>query len=224
MQTAMQEHFTSTLQQAKSLEILHAGGLRLNPESAALWAALGAADPEAAVREHCTARALALDPLAAPVWAGLGRLYAEHASDGPLAAQSYATARARDPACVQAWEGMGALEAASRTGEQFGIAGSCSKAVRCFATSCLAQALRGNVDVLVWVKPCSRSLLCMQVLQRDKPATSMQETCLGALRRSWAACSWLLLQGSLWRDSPLPLPTGVHISTLVRCSLRFAAT
>ena len=32
-------------------------------------------------------RALALDPLAAPTWAALGRLYAEQASDGPLAAQ-----------------------------------------------------------------------------------------------------------------------------------------
>ena len=32
-------------------------------------------------------RALTLDPLAAPTWAALGRLYAEQASEGPLAAQ-----------------------------------------------------------------------------------------------------------------------------------------
>ena len=67
--------------------LLCTGGLRMDPASAGLWAALGTAHPEAATREYCMSRALTLDPLAAPTWAALGRLYAEQASDRPLAAQ-----------------------------------------------------------------------------------------------------------------------------------------
>lgn len=52
-----------------------AGGLRVEPASAPLWAALGACAVAPAVREHALARALALDPKAAPAWVELGRLY-----------------------------------------------------------------------------------------------------------------------------------------------------
>ena len=52
-----------------------AAGLRADPASAPLWAALGACAVAPAVREYALARALALDPKAAPVWVVLGRLY-----------------------------------------------------------------------------------------------------------------------------------------------------
>jgi hypothetical protein len=52
-----------------------AGGLRVEPASAPLWAALGACAVAPAVREYALARALALDPKAAPAWVELGRLY-----------------------------------------------------------------------------------------------------------------------------------------------------
>jgi len=45
----------------------------LEPASPDLWACLGAAAPQPAVREYALSRALTLDPKRATCWAALGR-------------------------------------------------------------------------------------------------------------------------------------------------------
>lgn len=54
-----------------------AGGLRLAPASAELWAALGCAAVNPAAREYALGRSLQLEPRSAFAWTALGRLYAE---------------------------------------------------------------------------------------------------------------------------------------------------
>lgn len=58
------------------------GGLRLEPSSDWLWAALGDAEAEEGPREFAWSRALQLNPKRAGVWASLGRLYARHGEGG----------------------------------------------------------------------------------------------------------------------------------------------
>jgi superkiller protein 3 len=102
---------------AQTLEALAAaaerslrGALRLDPGSAALWAALGAAAPSPAAREYALARALQLDRKLSAAWVALARLYID-AGLAPLAERCLAAARSQDPAVGAVWEGMGAAAA-----------------------------------------------------------------------------------------------------------------
>ena len=93
-----------------------AGGLRLQPASPALWAALGNTEATPSAQEQCLHRALQLDPRNAGAWTALGRLYAEH-GQGAQAGACLMQARSHDPDAPAPWEAMGAMAGASTTGE-----------------------------------------------------------------------------------------------------------
>ena len=101
---------------ASHVAVTCAGGLRLQPASPALWAALGNTEATPAAREQCLQRALQLDPRNAGAWTALGRLYAEH-SHGAQADACLMQARSHDPDAPAPWEAMGAMAGASATGE-----------------------------------------------------------------------------------------------------------
>lgn len=92
-----------------------AGGLRLQPASPALWAALGNTEATPAAQEQCLHRALQLDPRDAGAWTALGRLYAEK-GHGAQADACLMQARSHDPDAPAPWEAMGAMAGASATG------------------------------------------------------------------------------------------------------------
>ena len=96
-------------------EVTHAGGLRLEPTAALLWAALGSTAASLGVREYALGRALQLDPKLVTAWTALGRLYTE-AGEMALAGRCLANARSHEPTAAAVWEGMGALAASSATG------------------------------------------------------------------------------------------------------------
>ena len=91
------------------------GGLRLQPASPALWAALGNTEATPAAQEQCLHRALQLDPRNAGAWTALGRLYAEK-GHGSQADACLMQARSHDPDAPAPWEAMGAMAGASATG------------------------------------------------------------------------------------------------------------
>lgn len=94
---------------------MRAGGLRMDPASADLWACLGASAASTPVREYALGRALALNPKRADCWAALGRLYAE-AGHTALSDRCLTAARSHDPSSAAAWEAMGTLASFSAQG------------------------------------------------------------------------------------------------------------
>ena len=95
--------------------LLLAGGLRLEPSSAALWAGLGSCALLPSTQEHAFTRSLQLDPKSAQSWAALGRLYME-AGARHLADTCLTQARSQEPADAATWAAMGALAGLSSTG------------------------------------------------------------------------------------------------------------
>ena len=93
-----------------------AGGIRLDPSSASLWAGLGTCARKAHHQEYAFTRSLQLDPKSAHVWAALGRLYMESGARS-LADTCFTQARSQDPADSATWAAMGALAGLSATGE-----------------------------------------------------------------------------------------------------------
>ncbi|KAK9814136.1 hypothetical protein WJX72_001132 [[Myrmecia] bisecta] len=93
------------------------GGLRINPSSASLWAALGSTALSPTVQEYAFSRSLQLDPKGAATWAALGRLYCEHGAPD-LADRCFIQARSHEPASAATWEAMGALAGLSPTGAE----------------------------------------------------------------------------------------------------------
>lgn len=92
-----------------------AGGIRLDPASAALWAGLGTCAKQPHHQEYAFTRSLQLDPKSAHTWAALGRLYMESGARS-LADTCFTQARSQEPADSATWAAMGALAGLSKTG------------------------------------------------------------------------------------------------------------
>ena len=93
-----------------------AGGIRLDPSSAPLWAGLGTCAKQACDQEYAFTRSLQLDPKSAHTWAALGRLYMESGARS-LADTCFTQARSQEPADSATWAAMGALAGLSATGD-----------------------------------------------------------------------------------------------------------
>ena len=106
-------HTTACL---KSQGTALAGGVRLEPSSAPLWAGLGSCAVRPKHQEYAFTRSLQLDPKSAHTWAALGRLYMESGARH-LADTCFTQARSQEPADAATWAAMGALAGLSLTGE-----------------------------------------------------------------------------------------------------------
>eukprot|EP00892_Ulva_mutabilis_P012850 jgi/Ulvmu1/9938/UM058_0021.1 len=84
--------------------------LRLAPDVAGLWSALGSVHSAPGKREYALRRALQLDPADAMTWLKLGRLYHAHNMSDKVTA-CYDAARSADPKLAAVWEAMAAFEA-----------------------------------------------------------------------------------------------------------------
>ena len=100
---------------SESTKHAFAGGLRLEPSSAELWAGLGTCARGPPQQEYAFTRSLHLDPKCARTWAALGRLYMESGARS-LADTCFTQARSQEPADSATWAAMGALAGLSPTG------------------------------------------------------------------------------------------------------------
>ena len=101
---------------SKTTKHAFAGGLRLEPSSAELWAGLGTCARGPPQQEYAFTRSLHLDPKCARTWAALGRLYMESGARS-LADTCFTQARSQEPADSATWAAMGALAGLSPTGD-----------------------------------------------------------------------------------------------------------
>ena len=149
-----------SLQLSQAAERLLRGGLRMEPASPELWAALGTSAADPGVREYALSRALQLEPKSVPAWVALARLYTDH-GQAALAWQCLQQARNNDPAQAAIWEAMSALAALSP-------AGSSERAE--FAEHAITLLGVGPEGLLTFAEAAIRSVsgCCQSALQLNK--------------------------------------------------------
>eukprot|EP00897_Mesotaenium_endlicherianum_P007151 jgi/Mesen1/6464/ME000033S05750 len=86
----------------RAAEKVMAGALRLQPDSAHLWALMGALAQSGPLKQHALIRSLQLEPSCAPAWAGLSQLYLAEGEE-ELAERAVAQARASNPSHPLPW-------------------------------------------------------------------------------------------------------------------------
>ena len=85
-------------------EDLLRGALRLEPENAESWAALGCAAKDKATKEFCLSKSLRLQPKCSEAWAALGQTYMENGEFG-LAEECFNEGRLHNPSFFGVWTG-----------------------------------------------------------------------------------------------------------------------
>jgi len=87
-----------------SAEVLLRGAIRLEPNNAESWAALGCAAKDKATKEFCLSKSLRLQPKCSEAWAALGLTYMEHGEFG-LAEECFNEGRLHNPSFFGVWTG-----------------------------------------------------------------------------------------------------------------------